>query len=59
MKRYDKLFITLDEEDIVKLRNDSLVVMEGTDDIPPPIIICTEKGYNNFLDRWGETDNES
>lgn len=58
MKRYDKLFITLDEEDIVKLRNDSLVVMEGTDDIPP-IIICTEKGYNNFLDRWGETDNES
>ena len=58
MKRYDKLFITLDEEDMVKLRNDSLVVMEGTDDILP-IIICTEKGYNNFLDRWGETDNES
>lgn len=58
MKRYDKLFITLDEEDMVKLRNDSLVVMEGTDDIPP-IIICIEKGYNNFLDRWGETDNES
>lgn len=43
---------------MVKLRNDSLVVMEGTDDIPP-IIICTEKEYNNFLDRWGETDNES
>lgn len=43
---------------MTKLRNDSLVVMEGTDDIPP-IIICTEKGYNNFLDRWGETDNES
>lgn len=58
MKRYDKLFITLDEEDMAKLRNDSLVVMEGTDDIPL-IIICTEKGYNNFLDRWGETDNES
>ena len=58
MKRYDKLFITLDEEDMVKLRNDSLVVMEGIDDIPP-IIICTEEGYNNFLDRWGETNNES
>lgn len=58
MKRYDKLFITLDEEDMVKLRNDSLVVMEDTDDIPP-IIICTEEGYNNFLERWGETDNES
>lgn len=58
MKRYDKLFITLDEEDMAKLRNNSLVVMEGIDDIPP-IIICTEKGYNNFLDRWGETDNES
>lgn len=43
MKRYDKLFITLDEEDMTKLRNDSLIVMEGTDDIPP-IIICTEKG---------------
>ena len=43
---------------MVKLRNDSLVVMEGTDDIPP-IIICTEEGYNNFLERWGETDNES
>ena len=58
MKRYDKLFITLDEEDMIKLRNDSLVVMEGIDDIPP-IIICTENGYNNFLDRWGETDNEN
>lgn len=59
MKRYDKLFITLDEEDMVKLRNDSPVaVMEGTDDMPL-IIICTEKGYNDFLDHWGETDNES
>jgi hypothetical protein len=47
MGKYDKLFIRLDKEDMVKLRNDSLVVMEDTDDIPP-IIICAEKGYNNF-----------
>ena len=51
MKRYDKLFITLDEEDMVKLKSDGLIGIDGMDDIPP-IIICTEKGYNNFLEFW-------
>lgn len=58
MKRYDKIFITLDEEDMSKLKSDGLVGIDGMDDIPP-IIICTEKGHNNFLEFWGETDNES
>lgn len=58
MKRYDKLFITLDEEDMAKLSSGRIVVMDGIDGIPP-IIVCTEEGYDNFLDFWGETDNES
>ena len=58
MKKYYKIFITLTEEDMSNLRSGSLVVMDGIDDTPP-IVICTEKGYNHFLEFWGETDNES
>ena len=58
MGKYDKLFIRLDKEDMSKLRSGRLVVVDGIEDVPS-IVICSEEGYDNFLEFWNETDNES
>lgn len=47
--------IIFTDEEIKKLQEGRPVSMEETRDLPN-IVFMTEKGYQEFLEFWGETD---
>lgn len=52
-KPYERLFIIIDKDDMKKLKKGRLVYMDATE-ISPPVVLCTEEGYKNFQEFWGE-----
>ncbi len=52
-KKYEKLFVVLDEDDMQKLKDGRPVYVNG-DECDKPLVIFTELGFKEFNDFWGD-----